>query len=77
MISICLGDTVFPTITMLAIMKFGMHVYLKFFAEITARTIKENSRENASTRNLGSPNGIPNAPVMLIDVRTRTTTFCI
>jgi hypothetical protein len=75
MISICLGDTVFPIITMMAIIKFGMYAYLIFFAEITARAIKENSRENASTRNFGSPNGIPNAPVIQTAVRTRTTHF--
>ena len=49
MISICLGETVFPTITSIAMTKFGMHAYLKFFAEIMASAINENSRANAST----------------------------
>ncbi len=75
MISICFGETVLPTITIVAIMKFGMYAYRKFFAEIMARATNENSSENAWMRNLGSPNGIPNAPVIQTAARTTTTLF--
>ena len=77
MISICLGEIVLPTITSIAMMKFGMYAYLKFFAETMASATNENSRANASTKNLGSPNGIPNAPVMQTAARTKTTPFRI
>jgi len=68
---------VLPTITVVAMMKFGMYAYLKFFVVIMASIANENSRANAWTRNLGSPNGIPNAPVMQTATRTETTHFWI
>jgi len=43
MISACLGDAVFPAITIAAITKFGINEYLNFLADKIARAIKEDS----------------------------------
>jgi len=75
MISKCFGDMVFPTITMHAIMKFGMYAYLKFLNEIIASAINDDSSVMACTKNFGSPNGIPKAPTIQIDTRTETRHF--
>ncbi len=75
MISKCFGDTVFPTITRIAIMKFGMYAYLKFFNDTIASAINDDSSAMAWMKNFGSPSGIPKAPTMDIDIRTETRYF--
>lgn len=75
MISMCFGENVLPAITIPPIMKLGMYEYLKFFADTIASAINENSKENAWSKNFGSPKGMPNAPTIHIATRTKTTVF--
>ncbi len=57
-------------------MKLGMYAYLKFFQDTIANIANADSREMAWMKNLGSPNGIPKAPTMQIDIRTATPYLC-
>ena len=75
MISKCFGDTVFPMMTIMAIIKFGMYAYLKFLNEITVNAINDSSNMVASAKNFGAPRGIPKAPTMQIAARVETKYF--
>ena len=77
MISRCFGEKVLPAITNPAITKLGMYAYLKFFADMIASVTNENSKENAGSKNFGSPKGIPNAPTIHIATSNKTTDFWI
>jgi len=72
MISKCFGEVVLPTMTIPAIMKFGMYAYRKFLNETIASAINDDSSMIAGIRNFGSPSGMPKAPTIQVDTRTAT-----
>jgi hypothetical protein len=72
MISKCFGEVVLPTMTIPAIMKFGMYAYRKFLNETIASAINDDSSMIAGIRNFGSPSGMPKAPTIQVDMRIAT-----
>ena len=75
-ISMCLGEAVFPMITTIAIIMFGTSVCLNLQDDKIAKIIKADSSAMAFVTNFGLPIGIPIIPIMLIEIKITTIIFC-
>ena len=72
---ICLGEAVFPIMTIIEIIMLGIITSLNFHKEIAARITKTDSSIIALTKNCGSPIGIPIMPTILIETKIAKTIF--
>lgn len=74
-ISICLGDAVFPTITITAMIMLGIITYRNRHTAMTVKTIKTDSSVIAFAKNFGFPIGMPIIPAITMELKITTMTF--
>ena len=74
-ISVCLGESEFATITTNEIAMQGINAYRGLQKDTAIKDTKIDSRIIALTMNFGLPIGIPTIPVTTIDDKIRTIIF--
>ena len=74
-ISTCLGESEFATMTIEEIVMHGIRTYRGLQKDTAINEAKTDSRIIALTMNFGLPIGIPTIPVTTIEDKISTTTF--
>ena len=77
MISRCFGDAVFPMITIIVIIMFGINTYRNLQNDNAVKATNADSSAMAFVRNFGFPIWMPVIPITLIENKITIIIFVV